>query len=101
MGYLVQSFSGENNTGLMHSVITAWIKLYDERKQEAEMAEALHKSQTKQSNYKSRNKKSAGSMMNRAGQHVQNMLLLRCYHAWRMDARMDLPVAAPVVMALL
>merc|ERR1719362_2299415 len=27
--------------------------------------------------------------MNRAGQHVQNMLLLRCYHAWRLDARME------------
>merc|ERR1719210_693661 len=32
--YLVQSFAGANNTGLMHSVVTAWIKLYDENKQE-------------------------------------------------------------------
>jgi len=87
--YLVQSFSNASSTGLVHACMTAWITLYDERKKEAEIAEMMHKSKSKMESFGSRSKASSGSVMNRAGQHMQHMLCLRCFNCWRLDSKME------------
>jgi len=87
--YLVQSFSGASATGLLHQCVTAWIQLYDEGRKEAEVAERMHKSRSKMDSFQQRSKASSGSVMNRAGQHMTTMLLLRSFNCWRMDSRME------------
>merc|ERR1719491_379529 len=87
--YLVQSFSSAGSTGLLHSVLTSWIQLYDEGRKEAEIAEKMHNSKSKMESFQQRNKSSSGSVMNRAGQHMTQMLLLRCFGGWKMDSRME------------
>merc|ERR1719491_2274706 len=87
--YLVGSFSSASTTGLMHSVMTGWIQLYDEGRKEAEIAEKMHNSKSKMESFQQRNKTSSGSVMNRAGQHMTQMLLLRCFSGWKMDSRVE------------
>merc|ERR1740121_2188505 len=87
--YLVRNFAGSNDNALKQQVLTGWIQINDERKKEAEIAEAMQKSSDKINNIQSRSKASAGSVMNKGAQHLQNQLMLRCLHAWHMDSRME------------
>lgn len=87
--YLVSTFSSSNKTGMVHACMTAWIALYDEGRKEAEIAEAMHNSKSKMENFQQKNKASSGSVMNRAGQHMTTMLMLRCFNGWRMDSKME------------
>lgn len=87
--YLVQSFSSASHTGLVHSCLTAWTQLCDEKRKEAEVAEQMYKSRHKLDSFQERNKKSSGSAMNRAAHHVQQMLTQRCFNSWRMDAKLE------------
>jgi len=87
--FVVQKMAGSSSTGLIHECWSAWVKLYDENRQEAEMAEKLAKSSAKMSGFKDRNKATSGSVMNRAGEHMTTMLLLRCFQSWRMDSSME------------
>lgn len=87
--FLVSKFAGTSTTGLAHTCLTAWIQLCDEKKKENEVAEMMHKSKRNFDSFNQRSKQSTGSVMNRAGNHITQMLLLRCFNSWRLDCTME------------
>jgi hypothetical protein len=85
----IQSFSAASETGVLHACLNGWIDLWAEKKQEAEIAEKMHKSKRNMDNFTERNKAATGSLMNRASEHIKNMALIRILNAWKLDSRVE------------
>eukprot|EP00927_Polykrikos_kofoidii_P045804 TRINITY_DN3992_c0_g1_i1.p1 TRINITY_DN3992_c0_g1~~TRINITY_DN3992_c0_g1_i1.p1 ORF type:complete len:604 (-),score=123.33 TRINITY_DN3992_c0_g1_i1:499-2310(-) len=86
---LMKSLGAASAAGSTKLAFDGWKELYEAARQEAEMAEILAHQANKMSAFGDRNSKSAMSVMERARQHVDNMLLLKCWNAWRLETKME------------
>lgn len=86
---LISSLGAASSHGLIKMSFDGWQKLYIEARQEAEMAEILNSANSKLTAFGERNSKSAMNVMERARQHLDNMLLMRCNNAWRLETKME------------
>jgi len=91
---LLSSVSAATDSGLIQSVMQAWIQLWQEQVQEREMAEILNGAHGKFASFGERNSKSAKSVMERARLHLESMMCIRVYTAWRLDMKTEKAVRA-------
>lgn len=86
---LLQSMAGATDTGLVHQTLVAWVQATQDAKREAEIEQIMNAQSAKFSMFSEKNKVSAGSAMSRARFHMEQMVLLRCLSAWRLDHKME------------
>lgn len=80
--------SGGADSALVSTFLSAWITYFKEEKNANEMAELMASGQGKLGGFKERNADNAKQTMARATKHLEEMLLLRLFNAWRLDSRM-------------
>jgi len=86
---LMNSLGAGTDSGAVIMCFKAWMEMYKEAKQEAEMAEKLQEASMKHSQFAERSGKGAKSVMERAKVHMDNMMLLRCIGYWKLDSKME------------
>jgi len=84
---IMQAASGASATGLLSTVMTAWVKLYQENKLEAEMCEMLNGADSKFTMFGDRSKESGMSALDKAAYHLNLLVMIRCWGAWRADTK--------------
>jgi hypothetical protein len=87
---VLQSISGGTDTGLLQFTLKAWIQLWTEAKEEAEMAEVLQKHQKRMTLFQDRNKENGRSVGQKASFYIEERLMLGCFGCWKLDTKMEL-----------
>lgn len=86
---VMSSMGGGSDLGIMKIHLDAWKTLWEDAKKENELAEALQKAQAKRDGFCARGKKGAKSVMERAKQHMDAMLLLKLLNCWKMETSVE------------
>merc|ERR1712048_1021647 len=81
--------SAGTDSGLKHSMMSAWCQQYLEDKRERELEDILNSANSKFSEFSDRNSTNAKSVMERARLHLEEMVYRRHWNAWRLYARME------------
>jgi hypothetical protein len=79
--------SEASDTGLLSTFMTAWVKLFLEQKQEAEMCELLNGADSKFSMFGERSKNGGKSALDKAAYYADLLVIIRCWGAWRGDTK--------------
>merc|ERR1712151_465066 len=86
---LLDKMSAGTDSGLKHSMMSAWAQQYVEDKRERELEDILNSANSKFSEFSDRNSTNAKSVMERARLHLEEMVYRRHWNAWRLYARME------------
>mmetsp|Transcript_58378 Transcript_58378/g.126271 ORF Transcript_58378/g.126271 Transcript_58378/m.126271 type:complete len:572 (+) Transcript_58378:53-1768(+) len=86
---VLQGLSSGSEAGIIKTAWDCWKQGLEEAKREAELAEILEGANSKCGAFGERNRKNARNVMDRARQHLVEMLLQQVWNAWRRDARME------------
>lgn len=86
---VLDKMSSGADSALLGTVLSTWITYFKEEKQANEFAEMMAAKQAGLSGFKDRNSDNAKATMARATKHLEEMLMLRLFNAWRLDARMS------------
>ncbi|CAE7599444.1 nadsyn1 [Symbiodinium natans] len=78
------------DVGLLSIAMRSWVQTLQEAKQSSGMAESLASVQGKLSSFGAKNATSAMKTMQQASDYLDEILILRCLHAWRMDQKMSM-----------
>jgi len=87
---VLEGISGASEQGLLKTYLTAWIQVYEEKKQEDELSELLEGANSKMQNFASRSKNNARNVTERARLHMEQMVMLRFYSAWKLFAKLQI-----------
>ncbi|CAE7347522.1 nadsyn1, partial [Symbiodinium pilosum] len=82
--------SDQFDVGLLSIAMRSWVQTLQESKQSSGMAESLSSVQGKLSSFGARNAVSAWKCMQQAAEYHDELLTLRCFHAWRLDQTMSM-----------
>jgi len=86
---LLDKMSAGTDSGLVNTVISAWVQQYVEDKKQRELEDILNSQSSKFAQFSDRNSSSAKSVMERARLHLEEMVYRRHWSAWRLYARME------------
>ncbi|CAE7943157.1 nadsyn1 [Symbiodinium sp. KB8] len=78
------------DVGLLSIAMRSWVQTLQEAKQSSGMAESLSSVQGKLSTFGAKNAVSALKTMEQASDYLDEILTLRCFHAWRLDQKMSM-----------
>jgi len=87
---MLQAAVGGSDTGRMHEAFTDWKKIWEEAKQEAELAATLDESSLKLQAFGQGRKAASGSAMERSEYYSTQMLLMQVFFNWKMDWSMEM-----------
>jgi hypothetical protein len=79
--------SEASDTGLLSTFMTAWVKLYQEQKQEAEMCELINGADSKFTMFGESSKAGGNSAMEKKAYYADMLVIIRCWGAWRADTK--------------
>jgi hypothetical protein len=86
---LLNNMSAATDSGLLQTILSAWIEHWKEEKQVNEYAEMMNGANGKMGAFGARNKGAAKSVMERAHEHGLTMLYLKVWGAWSLDTRVE------------
>jgi len=86
---LLDKMSSGTDSGLVNTMVTAWVQQFIEDKQEKELEDILNSADSKFKLFSDRNSTNATSVMERARLHMEEMVYRRHWNAWRLYARME------------
>jgi len=86
---VLNSMGNKNDAALQQSVLTAWIEVYTEFKKALEMEELLNGAGGKFSSFGARNKKNAGSAMERSAAATETSTLLVIFWYWKRETKVE------------
>jgi len=78
------------DVGLLSIAWRSWVETLQEAKQSTTMAESLSSVQGKLSSFGAKNAASANKCMQQAADYLDEVTMLRCFHAWRLDQSMSM-----------
>jgi hypothetical protein len=84
---IMGNVAGASSTGLLSTCMTAWVKLYQETKLEAEMCEILNGADSKFSMFGDRSKEGGKNALDKAAYHRNMLEIIRCWGAWKADTK--------------
>mmetsp|Transcript_13145 Transcript_13145/g.29926 ORF Transcript_13145/g.29926 Transcript_13145/m.29926 type:complete len:575 (-) Transcript_13145:206-1930(-) len=87
---LLNNMASSTDTGLIQEVFQAWFSEYAEAKKERDLEAVLNGSSSKFASFGNRNKASGKSLAERAQYYQEQMLLMDCVGAWRLETKMNL-----------
>lgn len=86
---IMEKMTGATDSGIIQMAFGGWKDVWEDAKKEAAMEEILNEHQQKMTAFNGRNKTNGHNVMDRARQHTEHAVLIRCMGAWRLDARME------------
>lgn len=87
---ILQKVAGTADSGLLHTVFTAWREYYIEDRRSHELADVIHGNQEKFKLFGLKSKHTSMCMMERAYENGVTMLYLRTFGAWRLFAAVEI-----------